>query len=82
MAFSHARNSIIHEGKVPDLTYPNSKSGKPIALRPDYHGHLFFTAERLLRGTVKVLLSRLGYNDAWRSRLWRSIKENMDNADI
>ena len=82
MAFSRARNSIIHEGKVPDLTYPNSNSGKPIASRSVYHYHLFFTAERLLRGTVKVVLSRLGYNDAWRSRLWRSIQESMDDADI
>ena len=82
IAFSDVRNAIIHEGKVPELTYPNSNSDQPIALRSVYHDHLFFTAERLLRGTIKVLLAQLGYKDAWRLRLWRWVVETMDDADM
>ena len=81
MAFSHVRNSIIHEGTIPNLMYPNSNSGKSNALRSVYHGHLFFTAERLLRGTIKVLLSQLGYHDAWRTKLWRCVRESMGDAE-
>ena len=81
IAFSDVRNAIIHEGTVPDLTYPNSNSGQPIAARSVYHDHLFFTAEKLLRGTIKVLLAQLGYKDAWRSRLWRCVRDVMVDAD-
>ena len=31
----------------------------------------FFTAEFLLRGVIKVLLSELGHDNAWRCELWR-----------
>ena len=67
IAFGDARNAIIHDGEVPDPTY----SG----LHPAYEGHFIFTAEFLLRGVIKVLLSKLGYEDAWRSELWRTIDE-------
>ena len=63
MAFGRARNIIIHESGLPDLTY----SGPNCA----YNGSFFFTGEFLLRGVIKVLLSELGYDNAWRSELWR-----------
>ena len=59
MAFGDARNEIIHEGKLPPLTYSGSNSA--------YHGPFFFTAEFLLRGVIKVLLStEFGYENAFR----------------
>lgn len=63
--FGDTRNTIIHEGRVPDLTYSGSN--------PAYAGHFFCTAEFLLRGVIKVLLSKLGYENVWRTELWRSI---------
>lgn len=72
LAFSKARNIIIHEGTIPDLTYPNSTSSS-VASRAIYHGHFFSTAERLLCSAIKVLLSRLGYKDAWRVEPWRKL---------
>ena len=82
MAFSDVRNTIIHEGRVPDLMYPYSATEQPVASRSVYHDHMFFTAEQLLRGTIKVMLSQLGYRDAWRSRLWRCIEETMEDAEM
>lgn len=66
MEFAGARNSIIHDGIVPSLTYnePNSK----------YNGHFVFTAEFLLRAVIKVALGTLGYPDLWRSEIWRMVK--------
>lgn len=58
MEFSGVRNTIVHEGSVPELTY----SGPSAA----YGGPFFATAEFLLRAVVKVQLSKLGYDDAWR----------------
>ncbi len=57
--FGDARNTIIHDGKIPSLEYcsPNS------SLNPAYNGPFFFTAEFLLRGVIKVLLS--SYADVW-----------------
>ena len=70
MAFGDARNTIVHEGKLPPLTYDGSN--------PAYTGPFFFTAEFLIRGVIKVLLStKLGYDDAWRSELYRTIKANL-----
>ena len=67
MAFGKARNTIIHEGKLPQLTYSGSN--------PAYNGDFVFTAEFLLRGAIKVLLStKPGYADAWRSELCRISK--------
>ena len=66
MAFGEARNIIIHGGRLPDLTY----SGPNCA----YNGPFFFTGEFLLRGVIKVLLSELGYDNAWRSELRRDIE--------
>lgn len=62
-AFGEARNTIIHEGELPDLTYCGSN--------PAYNGPFFWTAEFLLRGVIKVRLSELGYHDVWRPELWR-----------
>lgn len=73
MEFGRARNMIIHEGQIPQLIYT--------ADNPGYRGHFFYTAEFLLRGTIKVLLSELGYEDAWRSQgsrhILRYIREHM-----
>ena len=63
-AFGKARNTIIHEGVVPELTYSGSNS--------NYDGPFFFTAEFLLRGVIKVLLSKLGYGNAWQPEAWRN----------
>ena len=66
MKFSKARNEIIHEGKFPPLTYSGSN--------PNYNGPFVCTAEFLLRGAIKALLSlELGYEDAWRTKLFRTI---------
>ena len=65
--FSAVRNGIIHEGKLSLPTY----SGPTTA----YKGKFFFTAEFLLRGVIKVLLSKKpGYEDAWRSEIYRDAK--------
>ena len=65
IAFGKARNTIIHEGRIPTPKY----SG----LNPSYNGHFIFTAEFLLRAVIKVRLSERGYENAWRSDLWRDI---------
>ena len=62
--FGDARNRIIHEGRTPELTYAGPN--------PAYAGPFVFTAEFLLRGVIKVLLSELGYENAWRSEGWRA----------
>ena len=65
-AFGDVRNKIIHihKGKRPQLTYSGPN--------PAYDGPFFSTAEFLLRGVIKVLLaSKPGYEDIWRSQLWR-----------
>ena len=51
-AFGNARNTIIHEGGLPEPTYSGSNCA--------YNGPFIFTAEFLLRGVIKVLLSELG----------------------
>ena len=71
--FGKARNSIIHEGRTPELTYAGPN--------PAYAGPFFFTAEFLLRGVIKVLLSKLGYENAWRSELWRTIDAAWERGD-
>lgn len=63
MKFGEARNTIIHEGTMPELTYAGPNSA--------YDGSFFATAEFLLRGVIKVQLSKLGYADAWRSEALR-----------
>ena len=65
MAFGEARNTIVHKGKVPKPSYTGSN--------PAYDGSFVFTGEFLLRGVVKVLLSELGYHNAWRTDLDRAI---------
>lgn len=72
MKFADARNSIIHQGIVPELTYD--------AQNPEYAGHLVFTAEYLLRIAVKVSLAAVGFPDLWRSRDWRAMKAAFEKA--
>ena len=72
-AFSKARNKVIHEGVVPELTYSGSN--------PNYDGPFFFTAEFLLRGVIKVLLSKLGYDNAWQPEVWRTIRAILAEED-
>lgn len=82
LAFSKARNIIIHQGTIPDLTYPNSISS-PVAIRAIYHGHFFSTAERLLCSAIKVLLSKMGYEDAWRAEPWeRSLLGHVEREKL
>ena len=70
-AFGDSRNKIIHEGKLPQLTYSGPN--------PAYDGHFVSTAEFLLRGVIKVLLaSKPGYEDIWRSQLWRTIEATLE----
>ena len=80
MEFGDVRNSIIHEGALPELMYPGSNPVyQPITLNPAYNGDIFFTAEFLLRGAIKVLLStEPGYEDVWRSDLYRAIKDTTE----
>jgi len=77
MEFGTARNSIIHDGAFPDLIYPGANPMcQPITCTLAYNGHIFFTAEFLLRGVIKVLLSKKpGYEDAWRCESWRAIRD-------
>ena len=70
IAFGKARNTIIHDGEVPKLTYSGSN--------PAYDGHFIFTAEFLLRGVIKVLLSELGYENAWWSYRRRTINAALE----
>lgn len=72
MEFAGARNSIIHNGITPSLIYNEPNSA--------YNGHMVFTAEFLLRAVVKVSLANLGYNDLWRSQLWRIVKAAYEKA--
>ena len=73
MAFGDARNTIIHKGGLPEPIYAGSN--------PAYDGHFFFTAEFLLRGVIKVLLSKLGYENVWRSERWRTIDAACERGD-
>ena len=68
--FGKARNAIIHDGQVPQLMYSGPNSA--------YNGHLVFTAEFLLRGVIKVLLSNLGYDKVWRPELLRTIEATLE----
>ena len=72
MQFGDARNTIIHGGALPKLEYSGSNS--------TYKGPFVWTAEYLLRGVVKVLLSKCGYDHAWRSERWRTIKSTWEDA--
>ena len=74
MAFGKTRNTIIHEGRAPEPTYSGSNCA--------YNGSYFFTAEFLLRGVIKVLLSELGYGNAWRSELWRICDAAWEGGDL
>lgn len=71
--FGRARNTIVHAGGIPDFAYSEPNSA--------YKGPFIFTAEYLLRGAIKVLLSDLGYQDAWRSALWREINAALHDEE-
>jgi hypothetical protein len=74
MEFASARNSIIHNGIVPRLSYEEPDSA--------YNGQYVFTAEFLLRAVIKVSVSTLGYPDLWRSELWRIVKAAYDELSV
>ena len=74
MAFGDARNTIIHKGGLPNPIYAGSN--------PAYNGPFFFTAEFLLRGVIKVLLSKLGYKNVWRSEGWRTTAADCERGGI
>ena len=60
MEFSAVRNAIIHDGELgqAEFRYPRQNSiYNPVARRTAYHGPFFWTAEFLLRGATKVLMS-------------------------
>ena len=59
MTFADARNTIIHQGIVPPLTYTDPTN-------TEYGGPFVFTAEFLLRAVIKVSLAQCGYPDVWR----------------
>ena len=63
MEFGSIRNTIVHEGSVPELTYSRPNAA--------YAGPFFTTAEFLLRAVIKVQLSKFGYEDAWRPQIVR-----------
>ena len=73
MEFGAVRNTIIHDRKLPPLEYSISDTA--------YSGHFFFTAEFLLRGVIKVLLAKCGYEAAWRSETWRVIQAILEEED-
>ena len=87
MEFGATRNAIVHDGALwqgedPYFTYPGLKPVyQPVTSRSTYYGLLFFTAEFLLRGVIKVLLSELGYENAWRSELRRTIEAVCERGD-
>jgi len=67
MSFADVRNTIIHQGVAPSLTYTNPSN-------PEYEGPFVFTAEFLLRAVIKVSFAQFGYPDLWRSAAWRAAK--------
>ena len=73
IAFGEARNGIIHDGRLPEPTYSGSNSA--------YDGPFFFTAEFLLRGVIKVLLSGLGYKDAWQPEFLRTMYTALEGEE-
>ena len=71
--FGKARNTIIHKGQLSQLTYSGPN--------PAYNGHYFSTAEFILRGVIKVLLSNLGYDNVWRPELLRTIEATLEEQE-
>jgi hypothetical protein len=69
LAFSNARNAVIHKGVVPKLRYRGARSR--------YNGHFVDVGERLLRESIKVSMVGLGYSNIWRSQLWRAIDKSL-----
>jgi len=59
LAFAEARNTIIHEGTVPTLTYHRRRSR--------FNGHHVFTGEWVLRKAIKIQFEQLGVQDLWMS---------------
>ena len=80
LAFCDARNAIVHEGMITDLKYPVSNSSRPVTSRTIYHGNFFNTAERLLRGVIRVLLWKRGYEDVWRCQNIRHLRGCVGDA--
>lgn len=72
--FGKARKAIIHRVELPDPEYCGSN--------PTYNGPFVFTAEYLLRGVIKVLISNLGFEDAWWPELRRAIKAACEDDEV
>jgi hypothetical protein len=72
MSFGKARNHIIHGESSPTLHYDQKDSA--------YNGPFFWTAERLLREALVVTLGEFGYNELWRSHLYRAIQRTYVEA--
>ena len=76
MAFSAARNRIIHEGQRPTLVYNEPGSA--------YNGHFVWTGEWLLRAAIKVEMARFGFPDLWRPGVsgaaYRAVKKAIQEA--
>lgn len=64
VAFTYARNAIIHKGELKYGRYRKPKSS--------YNGHFVFVAERLLREAIRVSLMQFGYSDIWKTSASRS----------
>ncbi len=72
--FGEARNAIVHRVELPSPEYCGSN--------PTYSGPFVFTAEYLLRGVIKVLLSKLGFENAWWPELRRAIKAACEGQEV
>lgn len=72
MALAAARNTIIHDGVVPSLTYTQAGSR--------YKGPLFHTGEFVLRAAVKASLAGVGHPDLWRTSTYRAVKAAWDET--
>jgi len=71
-AFGEARNDIIHGDAAPlDFDYEEDGSA--------YNGPMFHTAERLLRETTKVELTRLGHDRLFYEATTRAICRHLEN---
>lgn len=58
--FGSARNDIIHGGVSPSFIFEHHTA---------YDGHLFFIGQQLLRESIKLVATELGYQDLWRDQV-------------
>lgn len=71
--FSDTRNLIVHEGAEPDLEYAEEGSA--------YSGPFPQIAQEVLREAVRAYLSvEFGYEDLWRSSIYRKLRDAFGDA--